>query len=224
MELGNSLGMCSPFFPGSATRENWASFPTWCQASFSLWMEIHIVHCSHNTYYFTYSSDSPPMKEPPVSSSHFSSSNIAQIVELNITVEPTLAAAAMHMSASDELFKMNRKTGYLFFSRFICNSWNLRHKYHQDLRSVEISLLKNVWPLEEISVITHESLISLVSVSRYEVTARSLLALPSVKSGNRKKQLAWLWWLHLDQEIVPHEMLQFLHFGWLILIQTKNVM
>lgn len=29
--------------------------------------------------------------------------------ELNITVEPTLAAAAMHMSASDELFKMNRK-------------------------------------------------------------------------------------------------------------------
>lgn len=22
-----------PFFPGSATRENWASFPTWCQAS-----------------------------------------------------------------------------------------------------------------------------------------------------------------------------------------------
>lgn len=44
-----------------------------------------------------------------MSSSHFSSSNIAQIVELNITVEPTLAAAAMHMSASDELFKMNRK-------------------------------------------------------------------------------------------------------------------
>ncbi|TKS89922.1 hypothetical protein D9C73_024051 [Collichthys lucidus] len=52
------------------------------------------------------SGDSSPMKEPPVSSSHFSSSDIAQIVELNITVEPTLAAAAMHMSASDEPFSL----------------------------------------------------------------------------------------------------------------------
>lgn len=38
-----------PFFPGSATRENWASFPIWCQASPSVWMEVLSLHCSHIT-------------------------------------------------------------------------------------------------------------------------------------------------------------------------------
>ena len=38
-----------PFFPGSATRENWASFPIWCQASPSVWMEVHSLHCSQIT-------------------------------------------------------------------------------------------------------------------------------------------------------------------------------
>ena len=93
---------CAPpppsFFPGSSTRENWASFPTWCQASpLSVRMAIQIIHCilPHIKWFFFSRERAAGDINGHLWSVSGISSNIAWTVELHVTAQVTFAAAEL---------------------------------------------------------------------------------------------------------------------------------
>lgn len=139
MELGNSLGMCSPLFfqglqPGKTgpLSQPGARLPFQCGWRVILFI-AHLVLITSDMY----SSACPLVNEPPVSvtfhlwSAAKSSSNIAQIIELSVTAELTLAAAAMYVSSDDEERKFLKWLVNLFLcynfcwllSQLFCNLW-----------------------------------------------------------------------------------------------------
>ena len=87
-----------PFFPGSSTRENWASFPTWCQASpFQRgWRFISFTaFLPHTKWFFFPCERATGDINDHLRSVSGSSSDIAQTIELDVTADVTFAAAEL---------------------------------------------------------------------------------------------------------------------------------